>query len=176
MSVQPETQISSRLHAARLYRDGTHARHGELLRSYREAQERLAAHPEPRRTVTDRLLGRTPASNGLERLERAVDAARDDLVAAEKAAAGADIHLARVEKEQAAERGERLAEMETQRRAGLERLAEIVMAQRMVRVFPPIVYSGPAFVSWVGSKVERKRRDLRNPNARNMWGIPLDFG
>lgn len=176
MGVQPETQISSRLHAARLYRDDTHARHAELLKTYRGAQERLAAHPEPRRTMADRLLGRMPAPNGLERLERAVDTARDDLVAAEKAAAGADSHLSRVEKTEAAERGQRLAEVETQRRAGLERLAEIVMAQRVVRSFPLVVYSGPAFVVWAGGKIERKRRSLRNPNARNIWGIPIDFG
>lgn len=173
---QPETQISSRLHAAQLYRNGTHTRHAEMLRSYREAQERLAAHPQPRRTMTDRLLGRTPAPNGLERLERAVDAARDDLVAAEKAAAGADSHLAHVKKTEAAERANGLAEVETQRRAGLERLAEIVMAQRMVRAFPTVVYSGPAFVVWAGGKIERKRRSLRDPNAKNIWGIPIDFG
>jgi len=85
--------------------------------------------------------------------------------------------LARVEKAEAAERGQRLSQMETERRQGLEALAETVMAQRMVRAFPSIVYSGPGFVSWAGQKVERRRRDgLRNPWARDIWGVPLDFG
>lgn len=176
LGAQPETQISPRLHAARLYRDGTLARHAEMQKAYRAAQERLAAHPAPHRTMTDRLLGRAAAPNGLEKLECEVAAARAALIAAEGAAASADGHLVRVEKTEAVERAQRHAEMETQRRAGLERLAEIIMAKRIVRLFPAITYSGPAFVVWAGGKIERKRRGLNNPNARNIWGIPLDFG
>ncbi len=176
LGAQPELQVSSRLHAARLYRDSTHARHAEMQKIYRVAQERLAAHPEPRRSMADRLLGRHPANDGLEKLERAVAAARADLIAAERAAGSADGNLSRVEKAEAAARAERLGQLETQRRVGLDRLAEIVMAQRIVRAFPAIVYSGPAFVVWAGGKVERKRRGVRNPNARNIWGLPLDFG
>ncbi len=173
---QPETQISNRLHAARLYRDGTHARHAEMLKAYREAQERLAAHPQPRRTMADRLLGRQPDTSNAENLEQAVAVARADLMTAERAAASADSNLIRVQKAEAAERGQRLAQMESQRRAGMEMLSEVVMAQRVARAFPAIVYSGPIFVAWSGRKIERKRKGLRNPNARNIWGLPIDFG
>ena len=49
--------------------------------------------------------------------------------------------------------------------------------QRIVKAFPAIAYSGPSFVMWAGRKVERRRREgLRNPWAKNIWGIPLDFG
>ncbi|OAM79649.1 hypothetical protein A3840_02810 [Devosia elaeis] len=174
---KPEASVSNRLHAARLYRDGTHARHAEILKGYRIAQERLAAQPDPRRTLTDRLLGRQPVSTGMEALERDVAAARADLIAAEKAAAGADGHLARVERTEKAERSQHMAQMETQRRAAMEMLAEVVMAQRMVRAFPALAYTGPSFTAWSAGKIERKRRrGLRDPWARNIWGLPLDFG
>lgn len=173
----PETAVSNKLHAARLYRDGTHARHAEMLKVYRAAQERLAAHPEPRRSLADRLLGRQPANTGMEALERDVAAARADLVAAEKAAGGADGHLARVERTEKAERAQHLAQVETQHRAAMEMLAEVMMAQKMVRAFPALAYTGPAFTTWSAGKVERKRRrGLQNPWARNIWGLPINFG
>lgn len=168
---------SNRLHAARLYRDGTQAQHAEVLRAYRAAQERLAAHPDPKRTLADRLLGRQPDNTSVEALERDVAVARANLVAAEKVAAGADGHLAQVERTEKAERAQYMAQAETQRRAAMEMLAEVVMAQRMVRVFPALAYAGPAFTAWAGGKVERKRRrGLRDPWARNIWGLPIDFG
>ncbi|MEO5805062.1 hypothetical protein [Devosia sp.] len=174
---KPETAVSSRLHAARLYRDGTHARHAEMLKVYRAAQERLAVHPEPRRTVADRLLGRQPINAGMEAMERSVAAARADLIAAENAAGGADGHLARVERTEKAERAQHMAQMETQHRAAMEMLAEVVMAQKLVRAFPAFAYSGPVFTAWAAGKVERKRRrGLQNPWARNIWGLPIDFG
>lgn len=173
----PETAVSNRLHAARLFRDGTHAQHAEVLRAYRAAQERLAAYPEPRRTLADRLLGRLPDNTAIGALERDVAAALTDLITAEKAAAGADGHLARVERTEKAERAQYMAQAEVQRRAGQEMLAEVAMAQRMVKVFPALAYTGPAFTAWSGGKVERKRRrGLRDPWARNIWGLPIDFG
>lgn len=176
-AARPEQVRSSRLNAALLYRDGTHRRHAELLKAYRTAQERLAGHPEPRRSFADRMLGRQPDSAALKALERDVDTARNDLMAGEKMAAGADANLARVEKTEAAERMQELGRQESQRRAALDVLGEILMAQRIVKAYPTIVHCGPVFVGWSGGKIERKRRrGLRNPGATNIWGIPLDFG
>lgn len=173
----PGTATSNRLHTARLYRNGTHAQHAEALRVYRAAQERLAAHPDPRRTLADRMLGRQPDNTIREALERDVAAARADLVAAEKAASGADGHLARVERTEKAESSQHMAQAETQRRAAMDMLAEVAMAQRMVRAFPALAYTGPVYTAWSGGKVERKRRrGLQNPWATNIWGLPIDFG
>ncbi|MFD1941453.1 hypothetical protein [Paradevosia shaoguanensis] len=173
---RPETAVSSRLHTARQYRDATSARHAEALKTYRAAQEQLAAVPEPHRSLADRLLGRQPPKPGVVMLERAVAIARDDLIAAEHAVMGGEANLARVEKAESAERVARMGEMETQRRAGMAALAEIIAAQRMTQAYPRFVYCGPAFVAWAGAKVERKRKGPRNPWAVNQWGIPLDFG
>lgn len=167
---------SSRLHTARRYRDATHSRHAEALGVCRAAQELLASAPTLHRSLADRLLGRQPTNPDLAVLERAVDIARDELIAAEYGAAGADGHLATVEKAESAERVQCMGEMEAQRKAAMAALGEIVMAQKMVRAYPRFVYCGPAFVAWSSGKVERKREGPRNPWAVNQWGIPLDFG
>lgn len=169
--------VSNKLHAARLWRDSTHARHEEMLKIYRAMQDRLAAHPEPRRTVIDHVMGRQLVDNGMAALEREVAVARADLIVAEQAASGADGHLAWVEKTEAAAHRQRLGEMETQRRVAMDMLAEVVMAQKMVRSFPALAYCGPAFTAWSAGKVERKRRrGLQNPWAVNLWGLPIDCG
>lgn len=172
------TEVSPRLHAARLYKQATDAKFAEALKAYRVAQEREAAMPQPRRTVMDRLLGRQADSKGMEAIQNEIAALHADLVAADHAATGAMGNLARVEKAEATERRSRLGEMETERRSALETLGEVIMAQRMVRLFPAIAYCGPVFVSWAGSKVERKRQrhEPRNPQARTIWGLPVDFG
>lgn len=176
IDAKPDAAISNRLHTARLFRDGTRARHAEMLKIYRDAQERLAAYPTPNRSIADRLLGRQPDMTGMVTLERQVAVARDGLIAAEKMAASGDANLYRVEKAEAADRAERGAQLEMQRRAGVDLLAEITTARRIVSAFPAIVYSGPAFVAWTGRRIERKRKGPRNPQAKTIWGIPLDFG
>ncbi|WEJ57473.1 hypothetical protein [Devosia sp. FJ2-5-3] len=171
-------RVSHRLHAARLYKDATDAKHAEVLSAYREAQEREAAMAPPPRTVLDRLLGRQAESTGTESIECEIAALRADLIAAERAASGASSNLARVEKAEAADRMSQMGQMEAERRNAMEALAEVVMARRLVQVFPAIAYCGAPFIAWAGSKVERNRRSYgpRNPQARNIWGLPLDFG
>jgi hypothetical protein len=174
---QPTPEVTSRLYAARLYRDSTEARRAALFKEYRAAQERAAAIPDPRRGVVDRLLGRPADSKASEAAERDVATAHTALVIAEHAATSADANLARVEKAEAAERGQRLSQMETDRRRDLDALAEIVMARRITTAFPGIAYSGPGFVVWAGKKVARRgRHGLRNPWAKNIWGLPVDLG
>lgn len=170
--------VSPRLHAARLYKEATYAQFAQALKAYRGAQEREAAMPQPRRTVLDRLLGRQPDSKGTEAIQNEIAALHADLITADHTASGAMGNLARVEKTEAADRMRCLGEMETERRSALEALGEVMMAQRMMRVFPAIAYCGPAFVSWGGSRLERKRRRYgpRNPQAKTIWGLPVDFG
>lgn len=167
--------VPHRLYVARLYRDGTDRRHAEAVQEYRAAQERLTAVPETKQSFIDRLLGRPQPVKGTEKLERELSAARDNLIAADHLATSAMARLARIEREETAARIERMSAMETERRAGLEMLSAALMAQRMVRYYPALVYSGPTFAAWAGRKIERKRRKgLRNPNARNIWGLPIE--
>jgi hypothetical protein len=172
------TGISNRLHAARLYKDVADARHAEVSKAYRAAQEREAAMVAPRRTVLDRILGRQAETASANAIQREIATLRVDVIAAERAASGAMGNLARVEKAELAEHRAQLSQMEAERRIAMEALAEVTMAKRLVQVYPAIAHSGPSFVSWAGSKVERKRRryGLTNPQAKNIWGVPIDFG
>lgn len=170
------TGVSPRLHAARLYKEAADARFAQALKAYRGAQEREAAMPQPRPTVLDRLLGRQADTKGMEAIQSEIAALHADLVAADHTASGALGNLARVEKSEASDRMSRQSETEMERRSALEALGEIVMARRLVQIFPAIGYCGPVFVTWAGAKVARKRKGPRNPWATNQWGLPLDFG
>lgn len=166
-----------RLYSARVYLDGAKKRHDTALQDYRAAQEQLAAAPEPRRSVVDRLLGRQPAIDNVEALTHRVDSARANLIDAEHFIRAAEVNLARIEKAEAGERRRLMGEMEIERRSALELLGEVLMAQQIVRAFPTIIYTGPSFVRWAGGKIERKRRrGQRNPFATNIWGLPVDPG
>lgn len=169
--------VSKRLYTARAYRDSAAARHTAALRDYRAAQERWAAAPEPRRGILDKLLGRQIVPHSINALERDVAVARDALISAERSISSAEANLSRVEKAEAEDRRRLMGEAEEQRRRAMERLGEIITAQQVVKTYPMIVYSGPGFATWVGGKIERKRRrGLRNPFAVNIWGLPIDPG
>jgi hypothetical protein len=176
-SAKAEQAVSPQFHAARLYRDGARKRHDEAMRNYRAAQEQLAAAPDPHRSVMDRLLGRPTSNDAVEALGRHAAAAHADLIAAEHSLTSAEANLARVQKFEAEERRRLMEQAETERRHAMELLAEVTMAQRMVKAFPSLVYSGPAFVRWAGGRTERKRqRAMRNPFATNIWGLPINPG
>lgn len=171
------TGTSSRLHAARLYKQSTDAKFAEALKAYRAMQERDAAMPPPRRSVLDRLLGRQAASNGAEAIHGELAILHAGLIAASRAASGAAGNLARVEQAEAHDHRSRLEHLEMERRAAQEALSEVATARRLVHLFPSVIYSGPAFVSYAGGKLERvRRRKVRNPQAKTIWGLPIDFG
>lgn len=175
--VRPEAAISNRLHAARLYQSSAATHHADALKEYRAAQERLASAPETGSGIFGRRLGRQHVSNDMAALEQDVANARARLVVADRALGSATANLARVERDEQAARREYLDRMDAERRSGIEQLEEVVIARRISRAFPAIIYSGPLFSVWAGAKVARKRRKgLRNPNAKNMWGLPIDFG
>lgn len=171
------TGVSPRLHAARFYKQATYAQFAQALKAYRGAQEREAAMPQPRHSVMDRLLGRQVDNKCIEAIQSEIASLHADLIAADHAASGAMGNLARVEKAEASERMSRLDEMEMERRSAMEALGEILMARRLMQIFPAIGYCGAVFVAWAGAKVERKRRHHgpRNPQATTIWGLPVDF-
>ncbi|ODT70915.1 MAG: hypothetical protein ABS75_10885 [Pelagibacterium sp. SCN 63-23] len=167
----------SRLDAARLYEKGTGQRHDELLRQYR-AIEAALSEPLPTPSVLDRLLGRKPGGTAdMAALEREHAAVRNELIAAERQAVSAMAGVARAEKEHAAARAARQGEVEGMVRNGQALLAEVERTRHIVAAYPRLVWAGPAFAAWTGQKYERarRRRDLRDPGAKNIWGLPLDM-
>lgn len=168
----------SRLDAARLYEKGTGQRHDELLRQYR-AVEAAMCEPSPTPSILDRLLGRKPADT-VDRiaLERQHAALRGELITAERQTLSAMAGVARAEKDHAAARATRESEAEKMVRDGRALLAEVERTRQIVALYPRLVWSGPAFAARTGQKYERARRkrELRNPFAKTIWGLPIDFG
>jgi hypothetical protein len=54
------------------------------------------------------------------------------------------------------------------------RLADIQQAQRLVVVMPRLAYCRPPYVRSLGARVRRARRRVGDPNATNIWGLPVD--
>jgi hypothetical protein len=54
------------------------------------------------------------------------------------------------------------------------RLADIQQAQRLVVLLPQLVHSRPSYIRGLGARVRRAKARWGNPNAVNIWGLPVD--
>ena len=168
----------SRLDAARLYEKATGQRHDDLIKRLRAVEASLSI-PVPTPSITDRLLGRKPADPvNRVALEREHADIRSELIDAGRNTMAAIATVARAEKDHAAARVAHHAEADGMVRHAQEMLAEVERSRRIVSLYPRLVWTGPVFATWTGQKYERtrRRREVRNPWARNLWGLPLDFG
>jgi hypothetical protein len=84
--------------------------------------------------------------------------------------------VAQAEKADAATRADHVGTVRAELRLAHDALGEISRARKIVRVFPSIVFTGPAFITSTAQRIERRRRDgRRNPQAVDIWGLPIDF-
>lgn len=164
---------SQRLLAARMFHEGAGVRHDALWRQYLDVQERMAAS-RPAPSLWARLTGKHIATSD-DALQRQHDALRAELIVTGRNVSSAMGGVARADKADAVERMAHAKSMEAELRAASEALGEILRTRQMARAFPMIMFTGPAFTTWAGQKVARRRRDgLRNPQARNIWGLPIE--
>jgi hypothetical protein len=167
---------SKRLAAARLYLESASARHDTLWKQCRALEARMAT-PDPPSGIVARLLRQKAPTDSGDAMSREHASLRAELAVSERTILAATAGVAQAEKADAAARQAHASEVAAEVRAANDALGEILRAQRVVNVFPSIVFAGPAFVAGVGQRVERRRRDgLRNPQAKTIWGVPLDFG
>jgi hypothetical protein len=135
------------------------------------------ATPAPPSGLVARLFGPKPPADTGDALNREHASLRAELAVSERTVLAATAGVAQAEKADAAARRAHASEVAAEVQAANNALGEILRAQWVVNVFPSIVFAGPAFVAGVGQRVERRRRDgLRNPQAKTIWGVPLDFG
>ena len=52
-------------------------------------------------------------------------------------------------------------------------LGNVACARRVLTFLPRLAWCGPAFVAHTGERIEKKRRELRDPWATNIWGLPI---
>jgi hypothetical protein len=71
-----------------------------------------------------------------------------------------------------------VAEKDAETAIAIERQALTVIdrTRRLLNLWPAFAYMGPVACQRLGQAVEKTRRQLRNPEARDIWGLPLNFG
>lgn len=166
----------AKLEAARHAERLAGKRHDELLKRYHAFDDALIDPTPHRQSMIDRLLGRRApevkevATSGIERA-----ALWKELVWANRRAVSATATVARAEKEHSAARVTRQSEAEDVVRRAQATLAAVVQTRQLVRAHPHLVWAGPSAAFWFGQKVERWRRrsQLRDPWATDIWGIPV---
>ena len=168
---------SSRLDAMRLLERGTGQRHDDLMRRYREL-EAVMGEPAPRYSWLDRALGRpAPPVRDLDAMTREHATLRSELIQAERQVLSAIAAVARAEKEYSAANIQRMTTMEATIRSAEVVLAEVAQVRQLVQVYPLVIYCGPKFAIQTGQRIARRRkRGLTHPTAKNIWGLPVDFG
>ena len=55
-------------------------------------------------------------------------------------------------------------------------LATIHTTRTILRLWPPLVHMGPTACRRLGRDIGRKKTELRNPTATDIWGIPIAWG
>lgn len=174
-NAQAGPQLSNKLAAARMYSEAVGARHDALWRSYRALEERMAT-PPPSTGFLARLWGKPAPAQNNEALERQHATLRSEIIVAERNVMAAMAGVSHAEKSDAASRAQHVGAVQAELRLAQNALGEVFRARRIVSVFPGIVFTGPAFITSMAQRIERRRRDgRRNPQARNIWGLPLDF-
>jgi multidrug efflux pump subunit AcrA (membrane-fusion protein) len=147
---------------------------GRLWRKSQAITEELASLRSPRRTW----MHWKPQLDGqrIQELSKQRDDLREQMRAAEPhlLAAMADVERAQraFQQEEAAERGERAAEIADARAA----LAYAARARRIVYFWPAVANCSAHLVFSFGRRIEsarEKRRQLRDPFATDIWGLPL---
>lgn len=168
---------TAKLDAMKVFERGAGQRHNELMRRYRDI-DAILAEPQPSRSWMDGLLGR-PASPGRDVVGMAREhaALRNEVIQVERQVMSAMGAVARAEKELVAANSERLTTIEGIVRGAGAVLSEVAQTRQMVAVYPRLVWAGPSFTIRTGQKLARRRNTgPRNPLARNIWGLPIDFG
>ncbi len=109
-----------------------------------------------------------------------IDIAREKLTArriiADQHCLNAGARYAQVEKEHLAATIAAQKAAESAIAVQQEAIANLRRTRRVVSFWPAFAHLGPSGCRQIGRLVERTRRQLRDPNARDIWGIPLNFG
>lgn len=166
----------ARLEAARYFERSATKSYDELWQRYRAIDEELAV-PLPRPKLFDRLTGRKlPNPVNTVALEREQAAVRGQMIEAQRTMLSGIASAARAEKDHAAAHATWHRETQALVHKAELVLAEVSLTRQVVAAYPRLVWCGPAFTIWTGQKIERgrRKRERRNPGARNIWGLPME--
>lgn len=137
----------------------------------------LEAAPNPKRSWLHRIgMKASPDVAPNQKAEIAV--LRREVIEAERVLRGAISAVARAERDHGQAVAVASEKVESIIRESRKSLNEARVTRNLVSTYPRLAFAGPAFVTWAGGKVYRARQryNVINPQARDMWGLPLDPG
>ena len=169
------TPSSAGVDAARRAAEVAAAEHASLTRRLLDLDKRIAEAEAPA-PKSWRSLFKADASSptNLEALRAERGALAMQQRAGEQRLLNTQSNVARTERQIQADVA---AEGQRQRQAIVEaqsRLADIQQARRLVVLLPRLAYCRPPYVRGLGSRVRRAKAKWGNPNAVNIWGLPVD--
>ena len=102
-----------------------------------------------------------------------IAAAYAKLVSVERQMLSAKVELARLEKAEIAEASHIKSAITAAQNKVEARLVQVADERRLIRVWPEIVYCSPRVRGEAAHKIGCTRRKLRDPHAKNIWGLPI---
>lgn len=142
-----------------------------------KASAEIAPAQEPK-TVLSGLLSKFQSRNevqqNLKDRSGEVMAAHNKLVIIERQMLSAKVEVARLEKAEIAEASQMKSAIAVAQSKVEARLVQVADERHLIRVWPAIVYCSPRVRTEASQKISRARRKLRNPQAKNIWGLPVD--
>lgn len=136
------------------------------------------AAPDPKPpSWLNQLRGRAN-SDAAPRREAEIAALRQEAIGAERVLRGAVSAVARAERDLQQAKIVASEKAEGAIKEARNSLDEARVTRTLLGRYPRLGFAGPAFVSWAGRRFYRgrKRYNVINPRARDIWGLPIDPG
>lgn len=163
------------LEAARRTAEAAASEHTTFVRRIQELDSRIVdAQRQPPLSWIDRLRGEQRPKVDFDELRRERDALAARQRVGEQRMLNARASVERLERQHFAELA---SEAQRQRQAVFEakaKLADVQQTRRFVVLLPRLAYCRPPYIRSLGARVRRRRRGFGDPNAVNIWGLPID--
>jgi hypothetical protein len=163
------------LDAARRTAEVAASEHASLTRRLREIDSKIAEVEAPSpRSWRDLFRSDARPQEDIEGLRRERYLLAGEQRQGERLLLATQATAARLERQQQADHA---AEGQRQRQAILEakaRLADVQQARRLVVLLPRLAYCRLPYIRSLGARVRRTRLQFGNPNATNIWGLPVN--
>ncbi len=141
-----------------------------------KASAEVTQAQEPK-TIFSGLLSKFQSRNDNRRIvpDRSGDirAAHANLVAVERQMLSAKVEVVRLEKAEIVEASQMKSAITSAQNKVAARLMQVADERHLIRVWPAIAYCSPRVRGDAAEKIGRSRRKLRDPHAKNIWGLPV---
>jgi hypothetical protein len=169
------TPSTAALDAARRAAEIAASDHVSMTRRLQDIDRRIAdTERQSPKSWRDLFRGEQRPSLDIEGLRRKRDALSMRQRAGEQHMLNMRAEVARLDRQHSSNVA---SEAQRQRQALAEangRLADIQQARRLVVLMPRLAFCRPPYIRSLGARVRRTRLNFGNPDATNIWGLPVN--